>query len=1045
MLEGTASIADLVNRAVKYRMPWLALTDTDGLYGAIPFYQTARAAGIKPILGAHLGKAVVLARDQAGYAELCRMITAYQLGPEFRLVEWFPSDHLFAITSDEALIEALDQRDAAPLVAITHYGGSRSRYQAGRRYDFARDRGLRPVAVTPVYFMEAAHARIHHALSAIRLNTTVDRLPTDRIAPREAWFRSPEVMARLYADWPDTLINAQWVADRCNLELELGRPLFPTIALPADETPFSFLWKQAFQGVTHRYRPLTPEIIDRLRYELDIIRRLGFAPYFLIVWDIVRYARRHEIPIVGRGSAANSLVAYALGITRADPIRYNLYFERFLNLSRTDCPDIDLDICWRQRDTVVDYVYERYGRDRVAMIASFNTFQARGALREVAKAFGMTDREIGPIVQRLPHYRAEDIPKVVEHLPECRGIRFDTEPLKSVLEVARFIDGFPRHLSLHPCGLVIAPEPLTQFAPLQRAAKGLAVTQYDMHPIEDLGLVKMDLLGHRSLTVIDQAIRMIRENRQLAIDIERIPDPDPLTARLIRAGDTIGCFQIESPAMRALLQNLRADNTDMLIKTLSLVRPGPSGSGMKRKFIQRHLGKEETVYLHPALESVLGDTYGVMLYQEDTLKVASVIAGMNLAEADTLRRAMSKKRLPGDMAQSMKDFIEKASANGVASEVAEAIWALMANFAEYAYCKAHASTYGELAYQCAYLKAHFPAEFLATVLSNRGGFYHTAVYLEELRRHGIEVRPPDINASAFDYTVENEAVRVGFVEIQGLGQAAVEAILDRREQGSFRDLSDLAERTGISCAQLERLIQAGACDGFGLTRPQLLWELEARKRIEAPRPTETAPELLLEHTPRLYAPRLPDYSRKRRIDLEWEACGMPISTHPLAYYVPEFAHRALVLSVDLPRYAGKRVTTIGWLIAERRVGLKQRGAMKFLTLEDPAGVFEAVLFPRVYQQYGHLLTSHGPYLVTGEVQYEDHYASIIAECVERVGQKCRSWGNAQGAHLDHTAKPGANGRQSRTFPSCGIPERVGLREDRVGHDTDCAQDEQRDA
>ncbi len=1083
LLEGVAHIRGLVARAVEYGMKSLALTDTGGLYAAIPFYQTAKAAGINPILGVKLGETIFLARNREGYAELCKLITAYgeerekgeergkgekgkrenaergrggdergkgkkgkrgdaergrggegekdsysssdydhpfppfpsspfplssprlPLSPSsssspplplsaspplsscspFPLFPFSPSN-LFVLSSDPALIKQLHAQGEQPLVAITHYGDRQSRYEAGRLRELAASLHLRAVAVNPVYFLDADHVRIHRVLAAIRLNTTVDDLASKDIAHPGSWFRSPADMQHLYGEWPETLDNTEWVAEQCALELELGRPQFPHCELPPGETPFSYLWKRAFEGLQARYRPLTPPVIQRFHYELGIIHDLGFAPYFLIVWDIVEHARSQDIPIVGRGSAANSLVAYALGITRVDPFKYDLYFERFLNPSRTDCPDIDLDICWRRRDDVIAYVYRKYGADRVAMICTFNTFQARSAVRDVAKTFGMTDEEIGEIARQLPHYRTNDIRAVVKFLPECRHLRIDEEPLKSIVEISEAMDGFPRHLSIHSGGVVIAPEPLTRFVPLQRATKGLLITQYDMHPIEDLGLVKMDLLGHRSLTVLQDTVEKIRANRGMAVDIERLPDPDPLTADLIRNARTIGCFQIESPAMRALLKNVHAGDTDMLIKTLSLVRPGPSGSGMKKHFIDRHLGKEETVYLHPALENVLGDTYGVMLYQEDTLKVAHVIAGMDLAEADMLRRAMSKKRSPQAMAKNMKRFMEKAAAHGVDANVAEAIWGLIANFAEYSYCKAHASTYGEIAYQCTYLKAHFPAEFLSSVLSNRGGFYHTAVYVEEARRCGVALVPPDVNRSEFMYTVEGDAIRVGLMEIRHLTQHAVRAILEARaDTGPFRGLGDLCQRTGIAYADAEVLIDAGACDTFGTTRPELLWTLKTIFQ-NGDRETAASPGLLFPCQPDdTLLPHLPDYSRKKRVDLEWNALGLLVSTHPIAYYIPALMDRPLVLSEDMPVYAGASVTMLGWLIAERRVGLKGRGAMKFLTFEDPAGVFEAVLFPKAYQQYGHLLTSHGPYFLTGEVQDENGYLSLIASQVERAG------------------------------------------------------------
>lgn len=992
LLRGTAGLHSLVAKAVEHGMKTLALTDTAGLYGAIPFHQVARKAGIKPILGAELDGTVLLARDREGYAQLCRIITSYHLEESFSLAEHVEGEHLFVLTFDRNLIQALRARGVCPLVAITHYGDAASRYKAGRLREWAHALGLRPVAVSPVYFLDPAHFPIHRVLSAIRLNVTVDTLSPDSLAPPEARFRSPEEMQQLYGDWPETLYNTEWVAERCNLDLAFDAPLFPKSRLPEGETPFSYLWKQATEGVKERYKPLTPQVAQRLQYELDVIHRLGFAPYFLIVLDIVRYARERHIPIVGRGSAANSLVAYALGITRVDPLKYDLYFERFLNLSRTDCPDIDLDICWRRRDDVIDYVYRQYGQDRVAMICTFNTFRARAAVREVAKALGITHDEVSDIVRPLPHYHAGDIRAIVQFLPECRGLPIDKEPLKSVLEISESIDGFPRHLSIHSGGLVIAPEPLTHFVPLQRAAKGILITQYDMGPIEDLGLVKMDLLGHRSLTVIDETVQKIWDHRGFQVDIERLPDPDKLTGDLIRSGQTIGCFQIESPAMRALLQHTLADNTDMLIKTLSLVRPGPSGSGMKKHFIARHLGKEPTVYLHPALKKVLGETYGVMLYQEDILKVAGVIAGMDLSEADALRRAMTKKRSPAEMAKSMKTFLEKAAAHGVDPNVAEEIWGLIANFSEYAYCKAHACTYGEIAYQCAYLKAHFPAEFLASVLSNRGGFYHPAVYLGEAKRLGIRVQPPDVNRSQFGYSVENDALRVGFIEVRNLAQNTVQAFLQARRERPFRNLADLCRRTGMSYADAEVLIRAGACDSLGQSRPAMLWELKTLLRA-GPTVDPTAESLPnLDMYGGLPSPRVPNHSRKKQADLEWTTLGLTLSTHPIEYYFPLLTDYTLVCSNRLPAYAGRRVTIAGWLIAERRVGLKGRGCMKFLTLEDTEGVFEAVLFPAVYQKYGGLLNSHGPYLLTGDVQEEDHYCTLIVDHVECAGRLPKSPG-----------------------------------------------------
>jgi len=1068
LLRGTATPRQLLAKAVEHGMCALALTDTDGLYGAIPFYEAARAAGVKPILGARLGPCVVLAKDREGYAQLCELVTAWHLGAEaapsmgsilsilsikaraplddmdsmdaggppetgsagaspFRGKETgsagaSPSrGHLVLLSADRGVLAALEAAGWAPVAAVTHYGDGRSRYQAGALAAWAQQRGLRAAAVNPVYFLAPEEFRIHRVLSAIRENATIDTVAPEALAHPQDYFRTPREMERLYAQWPELLRTAEAIAEECDLELELGRPLFPDFPLQAGETPFSWLWKQSFAGLKARYQPLTPAIIDRVRYELDIINTLGFAPYFLIVWDIVQFARARQIPIMGRGSAANSVVAYALGITRVDPFRYKLYFERFLNLERTDCPDIDLDICWRRRDEVIDYVYTRYGAEQVAMICTLNTFRARAAVREVAKAHGLSDREIGRVTKLLPHYGAGDVRTMVKHIPECRGINLDEEPLRSIVEIGARIDGFPRHLSIHPCGLVIAPERLTHFVPLQRAAKGILVTQYDMEPVERLGLIKMDLLGHRSLTVIDDTVKAIQENRGVALDIEAVlkhrpldppsegdleqesdplvpsvpfvllrdqkderdrrdmGEPDPLTAQLLREGLTIGCFQIESPAMRGLLRKTHAASLETLIQTIALVRPGASGSGMKKHFIDRHHGREATEYLHPALEEVLSETYGIMVYQEDVLKVAHAIAGMDLTEADALRRAMGKHRSPREMAKSMKRFLDKARANGVEDSTAEAIWELIANFAAYSYCKAHAATYGEIAYQCAYLKAHYPAEFFAAVLSNRGGFYSPPVYLEEAKRRGLEVRPPDVRRSQHGYTAEDDALRIGFVEVRNLNLASVEAILRTRAEEPFLHLQDFIERTAIPYADAGLLLDAGALDCFGLPRPVQHWQLRllCENRQE---PSKISRQNSLIANRNHPIPPISDSSGKSKADAQWQALGLMAHRHPLEYFLPRLLAETIITSTDLPRYVGDRATLVGWLVAERRQVIQDgRGVMKFLTLEDTHGTFEAVLFSEAYQAYGHLLTTLGPYLLTGEVQMDSDALALIVE------------------------------------------------------------------
>ena len=987
LCSGTASPRQLVARAVEHGMSALALTDTDGLYGAIPFYKAAREAGVRPILGAHLGRCTALARDRDGYAQLCALVTALRLGqadPE-QPAAWHGQgldlSRLFLLSGDLRLLEALHRGGLSVLAAVEHYGGPASHRRAETVVAAARRRGIPPVAVAPVHFLDPGHHAMHRILSAIRRNTTVDALAPEDCAPPEAWFRAPRDMERLFAAWPETLENTLWVAEECGVELSLGRPLFPEMPLPPGETSFSWLWKQTFEGLKRHYQPLSPSVVDRVHNELGVINDLGFAPYFLIVADIVRFAKENGIPVVGRGSAGNSVVAHALGITRVDPFQYGLYFERFLNRSRSDCPDIDLDLCWRRRDEVIDYVYRTYGADRVAMIATLNTFGARSAVREVAKATGMTDREIRRITRVLPHYGASDIRALVGRVPECRGIRLDEEPLKSILSTCEFIDGFPRHLSIHAGGVVIAPEPLTRFVPLQRAAKGIVITQYDMHPVEELGLVKMDLLGHRSLSVIHDTVESIRENRGLAVDVEGLPDPDPLTAEMLRGGRTVGCFQIESPAMRGLLRKMGADSVRTLVQAVALVRPGASGSGMKQHFIDRHHGREPVEYLHPALETVLGDTYGVMIYQEDVLKVAHAVAGIDLAEADALRRAMSKKRGPREMARHMRRFMEKAGERGVPQQTAQAIWELIANFAAYAYCKAHAATYGELAYQCAWLKAHFPAEFFAAVLANQGGFYAPSVYLEEARLCGAKPLNPDINKSKNTPVAEGNGIRVGLGQVKGLSFTTLKALQSAREEAPFANLTDVLSRAQLSGAEAQALCHAGAFDGFPQPRTVLMKQITAMLEKDLKAPGKTTNSLV--GFPMQGHPALPGPTTRQRCEGQLEWLGLLLEGNPLRYVLSRLSECAPTPSHRLADCIGQRIVMTGWPVMERRLNTQNgQGYMKFLTLQDGWGIYEAVLFPETYQGQGHYLSHPGPCLLHGEAQVDHGHPVLMVNTVE---------------------------------------------------------------
>ncbi len=1014
--------------------------------------------------------AVLLARNRTGYSQLCRAITDRQLNEDFTLAECIKQhqEGLIILTPDLDLAQALagDLEPGTLFIELVHRGDEASRQALRERVEFARRLGLPVVATNAVFFHEPARYDTHRVLVAIGRNSVLEALPDPRLSrvsslsrvPPQApaalrgcdsqewlchpqqYLKSEAEMRRLFRNLPEALTNTARIAEACELEFDLGTPRFPHFqieeggqAFPPDrpdgqecppssqekvgETPYSYLSKLAFDGLRERYQPITPEALRRLQYELGVIDQLGFCEYFLIVWDTVNYARSERIPVVGRGSAADSLVSYCLGITSVDPLAYGLYFERFLNLSRTDCPDIDLDFCWKGRDRVVRYVYDRYGADHVAMISTYNTYKSRSAFREVAKAFGLPPREVDALSSRLPYFSARGIRDAIVSFPECRDFPIDQEPYSTIVSIAETIDGFPRHLSVHVGGIVISREPLTEVTPLQQATKGIVITQLDAEPIEELGLVKIDLLGQRSLSIIADTVKMVKRNHGVEVDPEHLPDGDPQAAEVLRRGRTLGCFQIESPGMRNLLVMMRAESCSDVIKGLSLIRPGPSSSGMKERFVRRRLGLEETTYLTPQLREVLGDTHGVMLYQEDILKVAQAVAGFSLAEGDQLRKAISKERSREKIEALRERFIGGALANDVSRSAAEAIWQQITNFAEYSYCKAHATTYGHISYAAVWLKARYPAEFLASVLNNRAGFYEPRTYLEEARRWGVTILPLDINESEVYFSTEDGTgcgqaglvrpgnndlragqdppghtqtprallrgaratpaaaqdgtLQVGFMAVKGLTERTLRRLLRARAERPFRSLADFYTRARPQQAEAEALILVGAFDRFGRSRPQLLWELELLRRRPVRDATDRTPGLWEEVSSTVAEaslPELPEFTLEERVEFEQQYLEMTPSAHPLVRYREALGEAGLTSAVKLSEHVGEQVRVAGVLVASRRARTKENLFMEFITLEDETGMMEVTLFPVTYQKYGHLVTSRGPFLVEGKVE-----------------------------------------------------------------------------
>jgi DNA-directed DNA polymerase III PolC len=1021
-LEGASRVEDLVARAAQLGMKALALTDTNGLYGVIPFYTAARAAGIRPIVGTELRRGgvrlIVLARNRPGYEKLCRIVTAFHLTggrlrdgrrpqahgsgnvppPLFRaLLAGGDPDIFILLPPCRLLLMARRSRSAyleipaaagAPLIA--------------RLVRLASRLGIPPVATGPVLFATPGGYKVHRLLTAIRTRATLATIPPGAVALQGSHLRGEKEMHSLFADCPEAVENAAHIAAACNLEIPLGRFHLPRLTLPARETAHGCLLRRCRAGLEKRYPLPRGEAEERLRRELEVIRRLDFSSYFLVVHDIVCEARRRGIPIIGRGSAAGSIVSYCLGITHVDPIRHNLYFERFLNPERRTPPDIDLDFSWKRRDEMLGYVYRTHGADRVAMIATLVTFNARSAVREIGKALGVPPGDIDRWTASLPHTDASSIAKAAEVLPECRSLPLDREPLRTMVRLAAAIDGYPRHLGVHPGGIVITPFPLTRLVPLETAAKGVVVTQYEMHAAEAIGLVKIDLLGQRSLAVLEDALASIRENHDINAPVDEFDtvSRDGATVALIREGRTMGCFYIESPAMRQLLRKLDVTTYEELVAASSVIRPGVAESGMMRQYIDRHRGREATTFLHPRLRDVLAETHGVMIYQEDVMRVAHLVAGMTLAEADLLRRAMSgKMRSRGEMAALERKFMRAAAAQGIHAGTASEIWRQVASFAEYAFCKAHSASFALLSLQVAFLKAHWPAEFMAAVLSNGGGFYHAQAYLDEAHRLGLTILPPDINRSEIRYTAGPGWIRVGLMQVKGLRQDTMERVMScRGECGSYSSLADFLERVRPERREAEGLILCGAFDPLGLPRPTLLRELylfsdglaapPVRRFADAQLlPLAVSPRRLLSAPDARAGDALtPDYTDEEKRALERAILGVSATCHPLASFMEKLGPNGYVRADELSRHAGECVELIGWLVCTKRVRTSKGEYMRFITMEDTTALFEVVLFPRPYRRFGHLLTSPGPFAVRGRAVDDGGVVVLNADRLKLVGQ-----------------------------------------------------------
>ncbi len=973
LLEGLPLPAELVQAASASGMPALGLTDHHTLTGSIEFVQACKVAGIQPILGLEIdletGRLPLLASNLAGWSSLCRLSSTLALrdNPSAVCPLELLSEHaqgLIAIGQHESNLGALKE-----IFPKNLYISLPDPARGLPRSNLARQFGLPLLASHPVYYLTSQQASLQRTLAAIRLIQPLEKLSPDEIAPPNAYFASSREMEIRFQHFPRALKASLEIAERCQLELPLGVAHMPTVPLPPGQTATSFLREKAEAGALKLYGTITPEIQARLDHEIEVIARMGFEPIFLIVEDLLNFARETGVPYSSRGSAASSLVAHCLGITSPDPLRLNLYFERFLNPARTSPPDIDTDLCSNRRESVIQHVFETYGAERVAMVATINRFRPRSALGDVAKAHGLEPAKVREMVNRLPYSfwaRFEERDANGETLSAFTELRSVYPAYQRIFDEAEALLKLPRHLSVHPGGVIVAPGPLTDLVPVMSSGtKGIVITQFDLESVEALGLVKIDLLGIRGLTVLGDVAEFIQQSQperyatRLSV-LDSTPQTDTATSDRIETGQTIGCFQIESPGMRATLREIHARSEDDVMAALALYRPGPLSGGLKDAFVRRFKGLEPVQHLHPALAPLLDETFGVILYQEQVLRIAHELAGFSLAEADLLRRAMSHFDPGKRMQELQKKFVEESRVkSGVPAETGERVWEMMAAFAGYGFPKAHAASYARVAWRSAWCKSYFPAEFMAAVLANWGGYYSQRVYLSEARRLGLSVRPPQVNHAGSNFSVGQvngqKMLFMGLDQVKDLTHRSIERILRNRP---FTSLDDFLTRADPRPLEAESLARVGALEGLG-SIPSILRRLQGGGWKSGQLSLFSWNEA-----------EGPDWSIEQKMTAQQELLGISLEANPLELLADKISASGAISTLEAAGHIGERVTVAGIRQTSHRSKTAKGESMMFLSLEDLSGTLEVVLFPDAYRQAKEIVNSSQPFLITGVMEMD---------------------------------------------------------------------------
>ncbi|MEN2774640.1 DNA polymerase III subunit alpha [Acetivibrio clariflavus] len=1072
LLDGANRIKDLIKRTKELGMDSIAITDHGVMYGVVEFYKEAVSSGIKPILGCEVytakrtrhdkqgavdsdpGHLVLLAKNNQGYKNLMKIVSIgftegfyYRPRIDFEVLERY-SEGLIALSAclSGDVPKALLNNDFEKAKEIAQkYSGifgkdnfyleiqsngiEEQRYVNSQLIKLSKETGIPLVATNDAHYLRKEDARAHEILLCIQTGKSINDEDRMKFPTEDFYVKSPEEMEEFFKNIPEAISNTVKIAEMCNVELEFGKLHLPKFGVPDDKDAYEYLKELCYDGLKRHYGENIEDKIDRLEYELSVIKQMGYVDYFLIVSDFIRYAKDRGIPVgPGRGSAAGSLVAYCLGITNIDPLKYNLLFERFLNPERITMPDIDIDFCYERRQEVIDYVVRKYGEDKVSQIITFGTMAARGAIRDVGRALDIPYNEVDVIAKMIPMQIGMSIDKALEINPELRARYEQDSKVKELIDTARLFEGMPRHASTHAAGVVISKEPITNYVPLNRNDECIT-TQFPMGQLEEIGLLKMDFLGLRTLTVIKDAVDLIYENHNVKIDIDRIDMNDSKVFKLIGEGKTAGVFQLESAGMTQFMKELMPTSLEDVIAGISLYRPGPMDQ--IPRYLKNKNNPSEVKYDHPLLENILNVTYGCMVYQEQVMQIVRDLGGYSMGRSDLVRRAMAKKKA-SVMEQERKNFIygiddEKGNIivkgcirNGVDEAVANKIFDEMMDFASYAFNKSHAAAYAVVAYQTAWLKCYYPLEFMAALLNSfLGSSDRISQYVYECKTLNIEVLPPDINESQMKFTVVNGKIRFGLAAVKNVGENAVKSIIEERKARgpfkNFRDFCDRIDTREVNKRCVESLIKCGAFDSMGVYRSKLIAVFEKmldgiaqtkKRNMEgqmslfemsiAGNEKSIYGESALYEDNDIY-PDIKEYPNKMLLSMEKEMLGLYISGHPLSEFDEEIKRTVTLYSSDLNIYSnqseepylmdnyknisdGMNVVVGGIITSKKTKTTKNNNLMAFLTLEDLYGIMEVIVFPTVLEKYAKFIIEENIVLIKGRISIkEEEQPKIICE------------------------------------------------------------------